>query len=83
VKQLIQEYSLPYVQAQMAYIQKNAESSVRDMLRELVKKRGHSLQEPFKVSASDYMDDGSHLLLTLTINPMDGSAVFDFTGTDP
>jgi 5-oxoprolinase (ATP-hydrolysing) len=35
------------------------------------------------VYAEDRMDDGSLIKLSLTINRVDGSAIFDFTGTDP
>ena len=54
---------------------------MRQMLREL------SLQKKLppvgKVFAEDLMDDGSTIRLELTINRDEGSAVFDFTGTDP
>ena len=33
--------------------------------------------------AVDYMDDGTPISLTVSINPDEGSAVFDFTGTGP
>lgn len=81
VKQLIQEYSLPYVQAQMKYIQSNAEQSVRQMLRDMVKREGHG--DTLEVAAVDYMDDGSTLKLRLTIDGVEGKAKFDFEGTDP
>ena len=29
------------------------------------------------------MDDGTPIRLKVTVNPKDGSAVFDFTGTGP
>ena len=65
----------------MLFIQRNAESSVRQMLKEL------SLQKKLPaigtVLAEDLMDDGSTIRLALTINRDEGSAVFDFTGTDP
>ena len=35
------------------------------------------------MTAIDYMDDGSMIKLALSINRNEGSAVFDFTGTDP
>ena len=64
----------------MRFIQKNAESSVRDMLRELSLKNG--LKEVDTVSAQDSMDDGSTIRLALTIDRKEGSAIFDFSGTD-
>ena len=47
----------------------------------MVKNRtsGRDLQ----VEAEDFMDDGSRLVLKLTIDGSTGEALFDFTGTDP
>ena len=65
----------------MVFIQRNAESSVRQMLRELSLSRG--LDSIATVFTEDLMDDGSTIRLALTINREDGTAKFDFTGTDP
>lgn len=82
IKNLIDEYSLEVVQAYMNYIQKNAEDVVRDMLKEIAKeiklRTGKTILE-----SVEYMDDGSPIKLTVTINENEGSAVFDFTGTGP
>jgi len=51
------------------------------MLRELSLKQG--LDEVDTVKAVDSMDDGSEMKLALTIDRSDGTAVFDFEGTDP
>ena len=51
------------------------------MLRELSLK--HNLKEIDTVYSSDYMDDGSLINLSLTIDRAKGTAYFDFTGTDP
>jgi 5-oxoprolinase (ATP-hydrolysing) len=61
----------------MGFIQKNAEKSVRKMLKDFAIKNG------IRAHAIDHMDDGSKIELTIDINPADGSAKFDFTGTDP
>lgn len=66
VKSLIEEYSLPYVQAYMRFIQANAEQSVRNMLRELSQKRG--MNEMETIEAEEFMDDGSCMRLKLTID---------------
>jgi 5-oxoprolinase (ATP-hydrolysing) len=50
------------------------------MLRSL--SLAHGLKEIDTVIANDSMDDGSTIRLALTINRIDGTAVFDFTGTD-
>ena len=61
----------------MKYIQENAEKSVKQMLVELSEKQG--LKEVDTVYADDFMDDGSHLKLALTIDRIKKEAVFDFT----
>ena len=63
---LIAEFSLTYVQAYMIYIQKNAESAVRTMLRELSLSQG--LLEVDTLHTEDLMDDGSTIRLALTID---------------
>ena len=35
------------------------------------------------LQAEDYMDDGTPIRLTITIDPHQGTARFDFTGTGP
>jgi len=72
---------LPIVQAYMHHIQNNAEEAVRNMLKELSEREG--LAEVDTVAAKDYLDDGSEIVLHLTIDRRDGSAIFDFTGTGP
>jgi 5-oxoprolinase (ATP-hydrolysing) len=53
LKDLVHEHGLRVVEAYMDFIQKNAELSVRNMLKEFASKHGT------KVSAVDHMDDGS------------------------
>lgn len=77
--ELVGEYSLKVVQAYMVHIQNCAERSVRDMLTRFSLKQG--LNEIGRVSATDYLDDGTPISLTIQIDRRDGSAVFDFTGT--
>ena len=59
----------------------NAEQSVREMLKKL--SLSQSLHEVGSITATDLMDDGSLIKLQLTIDRRDGSAIFDFEGTDP
>lgn len=77
LQELVHEDGLHVVEAYMKFIQDNAESTVRIMLKEFAVKHGA------KVSAVDYMDDGSPISLTVDIEPESGSATFDFTGTGP
>lgn len=75
---LIKEYGWPVIQFYMAAIQKNAEDSVRELLKTFsVRFRGEPLE------AIDHLDDGTDLVLKITIDGDTGSAKFDFTGTGP
>lgn len=77
LQQLVEEYGLNTVDAYMRFIQNNAEVAVRDMLKRFARENGTT------ASAVDYMDDGTPIVLTITIDSETGSAVFDFTGTGP
>jgi 5-oxoprolinase (ATP-hydrolysing) len=77
LKELVAEFGLLHVQAYMGFIQRNAEKSVRKMLKDFASVHGT------RAHAVDHMDDGSRIELTIDINPDDGSAKFDFTGTGP
>ncbi|KAL8570454.1 hypothetical protein ACOMHN_034489 [Nucella lapillus] len=80
VSELIEEYTLPVVQAYMAYIQENAELAVRDMLREIARKTREATGTT-RLTSTDYMDDGSPITLTVDINEREGTALFDFTNS--
>lgn len=82
ISSLIDEYSLPVVQAYMRHIQHNAEVAVREMLREIAVKTKERTGKTI-LFAEDFMDDGSRIKLTISIDETEGSAVFDFTGTGP
>ena len=79
--EMVEHYSLEVVQAYMHHIQTNAEEAVRNMLKALSKREG--LTEVDTVEANDFLDDGSEIVLRLTIDRRDGSAIFDFSGTGP
>ncbi|PSN75221.1 hypothetical protein BS50DRAFT_628430 [Corynespora cassiicola Philippines] len=76
VAELINERGLATVHLNMHTITSNAEACVRAFLiRTFTQTGGQPLH------ALDYMDDGTPIELTITIDPNDGSAHFDFTGT--
>lgn len=79
---VIKEYTLEVVQQYMAFISSNAEQAVRNLLR-TVAARHSSTSSTVQLHAIDYMDDGTPIELTITINGIEGSAVFDFEGTGP
>ena len=90
---LVDEAGADTVLAYMAHIQANAEASVRCMLRAFAAARleeGGGVSAPpssssraVVVTASDQMDDGTPIALTVTIDAASGDATFDFTGTGP
>ncbi|CAK9293358.1 unnamed protein product [Gordionus sp. m RMFG-2023] len=90
VEDLIQEYGLKEVLRYMNHIRINAAQSVRDMLRRFQHEKDKNEPKNFdsgrsdkivKLSASDYMDNGTLINLNVYIDTDKGSAIFDFTGT--
>jgi 5-oxoprolinase (ATP-hydrolysing) len=75
---LVKEQSIEVVDFYMHAIMSTAEKAVRDLLRHVAKR-----SESKTLLATDWLDDGTQLVLNLTIDAEDGSAVFDFTGTSP
>ena len=62
----------------MRATQDSAELAVRNLLKRIAEDRGGK-----EIHAADYMDDGTPIMLKVTIDRSDGSAIFDFTGTGP
>jgi 5-oxoprolinase (ATP-hydrolysing) len=82
VRELIAETQggLQVVHAYMRFIQKAAENAVRNMLVNVYNSKGlQSVDGTLK--AEDFMDDGSRIALTIKIDPIHRSAIFDFAGT--
>ncbi|KAH8800283.1 putative 5-oxoprolinase [Xylogone sp. PMI_703] len=78
IQSLVREYSWPVVDLYMHAVQKNADEVVRVLLKDFSRRfQGQALE------AIDYMDDGTPLALKIIIDPEDGSAHFDFSGTGP
>lgn len=78
ISTLMSDYGEQVVKFYMTNIQKNAEQSVRQLLKGVYKRfEGQDL------SAEEFMDDGSPIRLKVTIDPEKGEAVFDFSGTGP
>ncbi|MDH3349649.1 MAG: hydantoinase B/oxoprolinase family protein, partial [Desulfobulbaceae bacterium] len=78
--ELIESYDEETVLAYMVHIQNNAESAVRTMLRK-IGKRNYKDNEKTIFFAEDFLDDGSAIRLRLEIDPREGTALFDFTGS--
>jgi 5-oxoprolinase (ATP-hydrolysing) len=79
VLDMVAHYGLEVVQAYMGHVQDAAEAAVRTRLKDLSLAKGMKARDTVK--AVDYLDDGSPIVLDLTIDRSDGSAVFDFSGT--
>jgi N-methylhydantoinase B/oxoprolinase/acetone carboxylase alpha subunit len=75
---LVKEWGLETVQSYMNHIRANAETAVRNLLRQVAKEN-----DTKELLAVDYMDDGSPIQLKVTIDTEKGSAIFDFEGTGP
>ncbi len=76
---LIASNGLAQVQAFMHRIQTAADNAVRDMLRNIC--NIHSINSTTMLHFKDFMDDGTAIKLSLSIDPVSGSAHFDFRGT--
>ena len=72
LQKIIQQYSLPTVQAYMQYVQDNAEAAVRNIIKQLT--AGQYCYE---------MDDGQKICVKISIDAVAGSACVDFTGSSP
>ncbi|KAH8888017.1 hydantoinase [Thozetella sp. PMI_491] len=78
IQSLIAESGLKTVHMYMYAIQDTAERAIRELLKGMHMKNGGT-----PLHAVDYMDDGSRIELTISINGDSGTAVFDFAGTGP
>lgn len=81
MNELVIEYGLSVVQTYMVHIQSCAEAAVREMLRSFSLQEGMGERDSF--TSEDFLDDGTLIKLTVHIDRVMGSAIFDFTGTGP
>ncbi|CCK71070.1 5-oxoprolinase KNAG_0G00110 [Huiozyma naganishii CBS 8797] len=76
IENLVQDYTFPIIEKYMHAIQDNASDTIKKMLKQLVKHFNSS-----KFTGEDYMDDGSLIKLTVTLDVEKEEYVFDFTGS--
>jgi 5-oxoprolinase (ATP-hydrolysing) len=62
----------------MMHIRRNASNAVRNLLKQVAKDHSHQ-----DLVAVDHMDDGTPIHLRVSIDPEQGTALFDFEGTGP
>lgn len=77
--EMVEKYSLRTIMTYMEKIQQGAENAVRRLLKNYALNLG--LENHHKLTATEYMDDGTPIKIRITVNPEDGSAIFDFSGT--
>ncbi len=70
--EMVDHYGLETVKAYMQYVQDNAEEAIRQAIEVL--KDGQFTY---------YMDEGTQIQVTISIDPVKRSALIDFTGTSP
>ncbi len=78
IEEMVDGYGLDVVHAYMGHVQHAAEEAVRESLILLAREKNCGGNP---ITAVDALDDGSQIVLQLTIDEGDGSAVFDFAGT--
>ncbi|KAL4800656.1 Hydantoinase B/oxoprolinase-domain-containing protein [Aspergillus venezuelensis] len=78
LQNLVNEFSLSTVHSHMYAIQSNAEIAVRAFFKKVAAERG-----PNPLTGTDYLDNGTKITVTISIDPQTGTAVYDFTGTGP
>jgi 5-oxoprolinase (ATP-hydrolysing) len=74
---MVDQYGLDVVQAYMGHVRRAAEEAVCDSLRRL----GSRKEGTQVLRGEDFLDDGSPIRLTITVDPETGTARFDFSGT--
>ena len=79
LNELVQSHSLQVVQAYMKHLRENAGQSVRALLKKWEDKNKD--EKIIHLEAEDFMDEGSRIVLTVSIDTVSGSACFDFTGS--
>lgn len=74
LERLVDEFGYNVIDLYMGAIQSTAELSVRNLLKLAYEKfEGHDIE------AVDYLDDGTPIAVKITIDPVTGDSVFDFT----
>jgi len=73
---MVDQFSLPVVQAYMQHVQDNAEEAVRRAITRLAQRMS---QGTFTLQ----LDNGAHISVAVTIDAASRSAVVDFSGTSP
>ncbi len=76
LQKMVDEYSLPVVEAYMRHVQDNAEEAVRRAIEKLANNWGR-VQNSFTLP----LDNGAHIQVAIELDAKTRSAIIDFTGT--
>ena len=76
LQKMVDEYSLPVVEAYMRHVQDNAEEAVRRAIQKLANNWGR-VQNSFTLP----LDNGAHIQVSIQLDAKTRSAIIDFTGT--
>jgi 5-oxoprolinase (ATP-hydrolysing) len=87
LQKMVDEYSLPVVEAYMRHVQGNAEEAVRRAIHKLTTSDSSPdpnwLATPKANSFTLPLDNGAHITVAVTLDAKTRSAIIDFTGTSP
>ena len=79
LQRMVNHYGALTVQAYMGYVRDNAELSIRKAIANLVKQKGTVEKDERRFVYP--MDDGSQIVVSVTLDALNRSAKIDFTGT--
>ncbi|MFV8751322.1 hydantoinase B/oxoprolinase family protein [Nannocystaceae bacterium ST9] len=74
---MVEHWSLPRVHAYMGHVRRNAAAAVSEAIRELARRSGESGPRRFAYA----MDEGSEVVVAITLDGERGRCKVDFTGT--
>ena len=81
LQKMVDEYSLPVVEAYMRHVQDNAEEAVRRAIHQLATSAPNWLATSKSNSFTLPLDNGAHITVAVTLDAKTRSAIIDFTGT--
>jgi 5-oxoprolinase (ATP-hydrolysing) len=81
LQRMVSHYGAATVQAYMGFVRDNAELSIRKAIAKLVKEKGKGKKEKDERSFVYPVDNGSQIVVSVSLDGVNRSAKIDFTGT--
>jgi 5-oxoprolinase (ATP-hydrolysing) len=81
LQRMVSHYGAATVQAYMGFVRDNAELSIRKAIAKLVKEKGKGKKEKDERSFVYPVDNGSQIVVSVSLDAVNRSAKIDFTGT--